>query len=176
MANGMNRHDEALEESADAHQGRQEAQGLLTGEGAAMALRDDPHLVQSVVSSYKLGESPQDIAARHGISTRSVYNLMMAGAGDQYDSMITGMLVARIADADEMLRDADDAVQIARAREIARFARMDFERRRPSLYGQRQQVDVTVRGDLEGKLRTAKARVIDTTASQVTVECGDSSE
>lgn len=132
-----------------------------------MALRDDAQLVQSVVSSYQLGESPQDIAARHGISTRSVYHLMMAGAGPEYDGMITSMLVSRIAEADEMLRDAADPVQIARAREMARYARMDYERRRPALYGQRTQVEMTVKTDLADKLRAAKARVIDSTSTQV---------
>jgi hypothetical protein len=48
------------------------------------------------------------------------------------------MLVNRVADGDEKLEDAKDVLEIQRAREIVKFARMDFERRRPALYGVKQ--------------------------------------
>jgi hypothetical protein len=56
-------------------------------------------------------------------------------------------LVNRIADADEQMEHARDSFQVARAREMAKFARMDFERRRPKLYGPKQEIteDKTIR-------------------------------
>jgi hypothetical protein len=42
---------------------------------------------------------------------------------------------------------------------MARFARMDFERRRPHLYGQRAHVTVNAVGDLGERLRRARERV-----------------
>lgn len=97
-----------------------------------------------VVERYLEGESLNELAAENGVSRRTVYCWLLAGLGDKrYHEVVTQALVNRIADADELLEGARDPVQIARAREMARFARMDFERRRPGLYGQKQ-LNVTV--------------------------------
>ena len=89
------------------------------------------------VQRYLNGESVQVLAAEHAVAPRTIYRWMMSELGDGYQQAVTDVLVSRIADADVALDAAADACQIARAREQARFARMDFERRRPHLYGQR---------------------------------------
>ena len=61
--------------------------------------------------------------------------------GDTHPDLVTTCLTNRIADADERLENASSSCTVARAREQARFARMDLERRRPRLYG--AHVDVT---------------------------------
>ena len=89
-----------------------------------------------IIKRYAAGESAQDLAAEHEVDRRTIYRWMLAGTGDkQYHDLVTYCLVQRVQEADEALRTASDPCDIARARETARFARMDLERRRPKLYG-----------------------------------------
>lgn len=105
------------------------------------------------------GFSLSDIAKKVGVSRQAIHAWMLREGGDKYHEAITAALVQRVADADEALQSAGDAVDIARAREMARFARMDLERRRPALYGQRQQITHEVGPDLGDLLRDARKRV-----------------
>jgi hypothetical protein len=96
-----------------------------------------------IIQRYVAGESIQTIAEDHRVSRRTIYRWMLGAVGDKaYYDMVTQCLVARVSDADHELETAVDPCHIARARETARYARMDLERRRPALYGQKQQVDV----------------------------------
>lgn len=95
--------------------------------------------VPDIIQRYLAGESLQAIAPDYQVATRTLYRWILSGIGDQqYQQLVTQLLVDRVADADVRLETANDACQIARAREIARFARMDLERRRPKLYGQQR--------------------------------------
>ena len=97
------------------------------------------------------GKSLRDIATQIGVSRQAVHAWMLRESNDTYHEAITAALVARVVEADEKLDTAADAVDIARAREQARFARMDLERRRPGLYGQRPSTAIQVNssGDLQ---------------------------
>lgn len=100
-----------------------------------------PPPLPDIIQRYLNGESIQELAQGNRIHTRTLYRWMLTDAGPEYDSIITNCLTNRIADADELLDSATDSCQIARAREIAKFARMDFERRRPKLYGPKQEIN-----------------------------------
>lgn len=99
------------------------------------------------VRRYLSGESLQAIALEKRVHRRTIYYWMMTGLGDEaYQALVTEVLVARVADADEELelaRMSGDPVRVSAAKETARFARMDLERRRPALYGQKQEVKHT---------------------------------
>ncbi len=99
-----------------------------------------PPQLPDIIQRYLNGESIQELAKDSRTHTRTLYRWMLTDCGPQYDSIITECLTNRIADADELLDSATDSCQIARAREIAKFARMDFERRRPKLYGPKQEI------------------------------------
>ena len=99
-----------------------------------------PPPLPDIIQRYLNGESMQDIAKDSRTHARTLYRWMLTDAGPEYDTLITNCLTNRIADADELLLSAEDSCQIARAREIAKFARMDFERRRPKLYGPKQEI------------------------------------
>jgi hypothetical protein len=115
--------------------------------------------IPEIVTRYLAGESLQTIAPDFKVATRTLYRWMLSELGDgTYQDLVTHMLVSRVADADAELQLASDACQIARAREQARFARMDLERRRPHLYGQKQHVLVETVGDLGERLRRALER------------------
>ena len=110
-------------------------------QGALVAIDIEPFLQQLYA-----GKSLRDIATQLGVSRQAIHAWMLREAGEKYQEAITAALVARVAEADEKLDTAADAVDIARAREQARFARMDLERRRPHLYGQRPTTAVQVNG------------------------------
>lgn len=115
----------------------------------------------SLISRYLSGESVQTLAAEAGKHRATIYRWMLAGLGDKdYHDVVTECLVTRIADADQRLETASDGCDIARAREMARFARMDFERRRPALYGQKQEI-THISADLGDRLRRARERTIE---------------
>ena len=101
--------------------------------------------IEEVARLYAAGESCYELAKRCGVDRKTIRRRlkawMLAGKGDkEYADLVTEALVNRISEADEFLDEAEDAVGVTKGRELARFARMDFERRRPQLYGQKQEV------------------------------------
>lgn len=95
-----------------------------------------------LLQRYLNGETIRSLAAESKIARQTLYNWMLAECGPEYESMITTALVNRIAEADEQMENSPDMMGFARGREMAKFARMDFERRRPKLYGPKQEVQV----------------------------------
>lgn len=103
----------------------------------------------TAIQRYLDGESLQVLAKERGITKEGLrkqfkrYMLSYTGSDQAYQELITQALVERIAEADERLEDesiSSDPVAIARAREMCRFSRMDLERRRPQLYGPKQEI------------------------------------
>jgi hypothetical protein len=99
-----------------------------------------------IVQRYRQGESLAAIATESRVCARSLYNWILAEHGPEYQAIQTECLLNRVADADAQLEQSTDKFQIMRAREIARFSRMDLERRRPQLYGPKTEVkqDTTI--------------------------------
>lgn len=95
-----------------------------------------------IIQRYLNGESMVDLAKDSAVHPRTLYRWMLTECGPAYDQIITECLSNRIADADVLLMESTDSCQVARARELAKFARMDFERRRPKLYGPKQEIEV----------------------------------
>lgn len=116
----------------------------------------------TILARINAGASLRQLAQEIGVSNVALRAWLLRESGDKYNDAITSALAQRVAETDEALAEAEDAVSIARAREQARFARMDFERRRPHLYGQRQQITHEVGPDLGDLLRDARKRVANT--------------
>jgi hypothetical protein len=119
--------------------------------------------VPDLLQRYLNGESIQGLADDTQHCFRTIYKWLLREAGPEYESIQTDALIARIADADYALGNARDKVSVARAREVARFARMDFERRRPKLYGPKQELDVTTKYEIiiEEQTRPVTQPVVD---------------
>lgn len=106
-----------------------------------IAKEQKPQVIADAIQQYIQGVSVQDIAKQYGVDRGIIYDWMLGGLGpESYEGLVTRVLVKRVRDADAMLESAEHPHHIARAREIARFARMDLERRRPNLYGQKQEI------------------------------------
>lgn len=103
--------------------------------------------VPEIVERYLSGVSMQEIAKEKRVDRRRLYDWMFTELGPkEYQEVVTRCLVARVSDADDELEAArlsGDPVRVSAARETCRFVRMDLERRRPSLYGPKQEVKHT---------------------------------
>lgn len=129
---------------------------LVARDAASKGLVEIP----DIVARYAAGESLQQIAPDYQVSVRTLYRWLLGGLGDQqYHDLVTQCLVDRVAEADVKLETAPDACHIARAREMARFARMDLERRRPKLYGVQRDVVAAPQVAIQINLRRASATV-----------------
>lgn len=120
--------------------------------------KHDPSVI---LARLERGDSLRDVAADIGVTYEAVRIWLLDDAPDEYRRAQRKGLICRIVEADSALDAADDAVDVARARERAKFARWDAERRLPQLFGPRQHVDMTIHStDLGDRLRAAKERVI----------------
>ena len=130
--------------------------------------RDDPKSLQAAINDYRQGATLAQIAATHQVSKEAVYAWLLGDmGGKEHEKLVTQALTARIAMADSNLDSATSPLNLSRAREQARFSRMDLERRRPHLYGAGNQIAININqidtlnvaltaaaSDLLGKLRT----------------------
>lgn len=99
---------------------------------------------QQIIRRIEGGASLRELASELGMSKSGLHAWLLRSEDPAYHEAVTAALAVRIAEADERLDTAGDPVDIARAREQARFSRMDFERRRPALYGQRPTTAIQV--------------------------------
>lgn len=100
----------------------------------------------TAIQRYLAGESIQVLAREFGVARATLYQWMLSDVGPEaWQALKRDALIQRIADADAEMEEAKTPLDIARARERMRFARMDYERRCPTLYGPRQHVDVASR-------------------------------
>lgn len=107
-------------------------------------LPNDPQSIAKALQDYISGATLLQIAQQHGVTRQAVYGWLLGElGGEQHSTLVTRALTARIANGDEMLDTADNPLDLQRGREQARNARLDLERRRSSLYGQKHEVAVT---------------------------------
>ena len=128
----------------------------------AEILSNDPADIQAALQDYINGATLKEIGQRHGVTRQAVYGWLLGElGGEQHSALVTRALTARIAKGDETLDSADNPLDLQRGREQARNARLDLERRRSSLYGQKQELTITDKTDLGDRLRRSRERVIE---------------
>jgi helix-turn-helix resolvase-like protein len=114
--------------------------------GRAVSLLNDENdeVIAEALQRYVNGESVQDVCKDLNVSRGTIYNWMLADLGpEKYKTLVRKALAAKIRRGDEMLETAPDPLNMSRGREMAKFARQDFERRCPDIYGQKQEVKHT---------------------------------
>jgi transposase-like protein len=108
---------------------------------SAIETEERPEIVAMAIKAYSRGMTIKEIAETYGVTNDTIYSWILAETGPkEYANLITGALTSKIAKADNLLEVADSPLDLARARELARFSRMDYERRRPHLYGVKQEI------------------------------------
>jgi transposase-like protein len=123
-----------------------------------------PEVVAEAIKAYSQGVTIRQIAADYGVTRETLYSWILAEVGpERYSSLITRSLTSKIARADDKLESADSPLDLARARELARFSRMDLERRRPHLYGPKQEVTMNTAPILNITIATQHSPELDIT-------------
>jgi hypothetical protein len=101
----------------------------------------------AIAERYRGGESLVSIGKSYGVSDEAVrrrlekWALACSGEGKPYD-LATDYLIENAIAAKDRIVVAPDAVGIARAREETKYWLWMLERRRPKLFGPRQQIDM----------------------------------
>lgn len=101
-------------------------------------------IISKALTRFANGEKLADIAADQGISKSTLYSWMLAEVPEQYRSIQTAAITARLAETYELIEDSADPLELARARELRRSAQWDAERRLPHLFGQKIEQTGTV--------------------------------
>lgn len=125
-----------------------------------------PPTLPDIIHRYLNGESMQVLAKESKVHRMTLYRWMLSYTGTEYDQLMTDAMVTRIADADQQLDDAQSLCDIARAREHMKYSRMDFERRRPKLYGPKQEINTDSRITVIVQRQTPQPVVIEASQSQ----------
>lgn len=119
----------------------------------------DPR-VQQALALYSTGQYGLRAVGRElGVSHEIVRRWMLDELGPEYATLQRQALIARVAESDAMLEDAETMVDIARANAICRYSRWDAERRLPAMFGQQTKVTIDVAPGLADRLRQARSRV-----------------
>jgi hypothetical protein len=137
-------------------------------------LPNDPESIKKAISAYQSGATLEAIGQHYGVSKQAIYGWLLGGMADtEHEHLVTQALTSRIASADDELENASNPLDLSRAREQARFARMDLERRRPHLYGQKQEMKITTDDSLQDRIREARERLARAAAIDVTPQSGN---
>jgi hypothetical protein len=100
--------------------------------------------IQDAAKRISNGEFLHDIAKDIGVTKQALSLWLLNECASEYKQAQRTGLISRIVDADSRIEMADNALDLARAREMARFARWDAERRLPSLFGPKQEITHSV--------------------------------
>lgn len=103
-----------------------------------------PPTIPELVQRWVNGERIEVLAAECGVSHQTLYNRIKSWSlssegGQSYEQLKEAVHVQKIVRADEMLENAHNQLELARAREAGKFARWDAERRCPKTFGLKQQ-------------------------------------
>lgn len=93
-----------------------------------------------LLERYWAGETIAALAKENKVHRSVIYYWLLAEQRPEYYEIITKGLVARVAEADALIDEAQNRLDSRRARDKAYLARQDLERRRPELYGRREEV------------------------------------
>lgn len=116
----------------------------------AETLSNNPEDIKAALQDYCNGATLNDLGQRYGVTRQAIYGWLLGElGGEQHSALVTRALTARIAKGDETLDTASNPLDLSRGREQARNARLDLERRRSHLYGQKQQVTGADGGPLQ---------------------------
>ena len=118
--------------------------------------------VTPVLERYLHGEELATIAADLGVHPKALnYHLLKDHVREAWRQAQVAVSLAEKQEAEGVLKSAPDALSLGRAREVLRSAQWDLERLEHRLFGQKQEVNMTVTVDLGDKLRRARERVIE---------------
>ena len=114
---------------------------------------------EDILTQVASGKLLKEIASQYGVSKQALHQVLKDDP--DYRAAMKEQAAALVDQAKELTWAARDPVDIARAREITKFAFRYAESLDAGTWGQRQHVTVEHVGDLGDKLRRSRERVID---------------
>ena len=119
----------------------------LTDSAPALPARIPAQDLPALLQRYQAGEHLKDLAAEYGVTGDALRKRFdrycLAGKGDlTLHDVVTEYLVERLCTSMEQQEIAPDMLSVARTRDVANNWKWINERRRPKLYGPKQEVSV----------------------------------
>lgn len=129
-----------------------------------------PPNIPDLIRRYLNGESTAQLAHESHVARATIYNWIHRQDADP--NLVNQVLITRFAECEEKLERAQDALELARARELNNNAKWQLERR-SRMFAAKQEVteDRTIRVIIEpspGQLRRAATQPIDVSQPQIT--------
>jgi len=112
---------------------------------------------------YSQGDTLQEVGDKFKVHPTSLRAWILSEVPEQYIPAQTKGMLQRVAEADQSIEQAKvdrDLTLLSCAREQAKFARMDLERRRPHLYGIRQEITVDHRVMVDHELSESATELL----------------
>lgn len=122
---------------------------------------------ESILDRYEQGELIREIAEKLNVSDVAVYRHLLTRAPEQWRDYQAARALKKLSDAEAKLESAADHLSLSRAREQVRSAQWELERLLSRLYGQKQEVTMTVNVGLADRLLQARSRVIEGVATHI---------
>jgi predicted DNA-binding protein YlxM (UPF0122 family) len=115
---------------------------------------------QTILTRYLTDESTQSIADDYGVTRQALSAHLIKHAEEDWKDVQMARALARKDKAEEAMDSAEDALQLAKAREMLKSAQWDLERVCKRIYGiDRGEFNINFNlGDLGDRLRRAKER------------------
>lgn len=133
----------------------------------ALAIKQDPTVIQRILARSLNGEKLKDIAPEYGVSKQALQQQIIKYAPDDWRDTQAARSMVAYEEARDRLEEPLDVLDIARVREQVRARQWELERLIPRLYGQKQEVTVTHKSDLAERIQAAERRIIDVTPVSV---------
>lgn len=118
---------------------------------------------KQILLRYLSNESTETIAACYNVTRQALGQYLLRHAEEDWKEAQVARAIARKEKAEDDLELADDPLKLAKARELLKAAQWDLERVCRRIYGQEQNININLTGDLGDRLRRARERVIDIT-------------
>jgi hypothetical protein len=134
---------------------KSESKPLVIAEG--LAGQDPKHILLRYLSN----ESTETIASAYGVTRQALGQYLLRHAEEDWKEAQVARAIARKEKAEDDLELADDPLKLAKARELLKAAQWDLERVCRRIYGQEQNINININGELGERLRRARERVID---------------
>lgn len=128
--------------------------------GAPIPIERREAIVEAAKRDILAGKTIDQIASEHGIA-HSTLEYWLSALGDEYQELRDAWLDGMLIEAGTLLKEAPDALGLARARELWKRATWYAERRSRARYGIETNVNINIGVDLGDRLRRARERVID---------------
>lgn len=104
--------------------------------------------IPDIIRRYRNGESLADLAKEHRKHIATLYRWMMKELGPDYHEMQTDMMIDQVAESYQVIKEAYTPCEVAKGQALAKLSTLILERRRPKLFGPKQEVQTDTKVEI----------------------------